>query len=78
MYKIKEEVLQKYNVKKYGKKTNGDISVRELAKRVGLKDEGYMSGILNGKKTNISSTLAYAITKAISSDLEVENLFDIM
>lgn len=78
MYKIKEEVLEKYNIKKYGKVKDGYLSVRELAKKAGLKDEGHLSRILNGKETNISKITAYAITKAICSDLEIENLFNII
>ena len=68
MYKIKEEEIKKY--KKYG-------TVRKLSIITGMT-EGYVSQILNGKKTDISKVVAYAITKAISPDLEIENLFNIM
>ena len=68
MYIIKEQEINKY--KKYG-------LVRYLSKKTGLT-EGYISGIINGKKPDISKVVAYAISKAISSDLEIENLFEIM
>ena len=68
MYKIKEEEIKKY--KKYG-------LVRKVSQKTGVT-EGYISQILNGRKTDISKVIAYAITKAISNDLEIENLFDIM
>lgn len=68
MYRIKENEIKKY--KKYG-------LVRNLSKKTGIT-EGYISQIINGKKTDISKVIAYAIVKAISSDLEIENLFNIM
>ena len=68
MYKIKEEEIKKY--KKYG-------LVRKVAQKTGVT-EGYISQILNGRKSDISKVIAYAVTKAISSDLEIENLFNIM
>lgn len=68
MYKIKKEEIDK--IKKYG-------TVREISKETGLT-EGYVSQILNGTKTKITKRTAYAITKAISSDFEIEDLFDII
>ena len=68
MYKIKKEEIKKY--KKYG-------LVRNLSIKTGIT-EGYISNIINGKKPNISKVVAYAFVKAISNDLEIENLFDIM
>lgn len=65
MYKIKKEEIDK--IKKYG-------TVREISKETGLT-EGYISQILNGTKTKITKQTAYAITKAISSDFEIEDLF---
>lgn len=50
---------------------------RKLAHIVGVT-EGYMSGIVNNdKRRNISKMTAYAIAKAINSDLEIADVFDI-
>lgn len=68
MYIIKENIIKEY--KKYG-------LVRKLAKITGLT-EGYVSQILNGKKSDISKVVAYAITKALDNNLEIENLFKII
>lgn len=68
MYKIKEEAIAK--IKKYG-------TVRKIAEATELT-EGYISQVLNGKRTIKKKVYAYAITKVISKDLEIENIFDIM
>ena len=46
---------------------------KEIANIVGI-DEGYMSQITNGRA--ISKLCAYAICKAISNDLETQDLFN--
>lgn len=68
MYKMKEEISS--SIKK--QRIN-----RKIAEKIGVT-EGYISQIVNHKKINISKTMAYALTKAIASDLEIENIFDIM
>lgn len=68
MYRIKEDEIKKY--KKWG-------IVRDIAKKTGLT-EGYISQILNGNKTRFTKLTAYAITKAISPELEIQNLFEFM
>lgn len=47
---------------------------KEIANIVGI-DKSYMSQITNGRA--ISKLCAYAICKAISPDLEIQDLFDI-
>lgn len=76
MYIIKEEYKNKpdnkqFNelLKKYNKKQ------KEIIEIIGI-GKSYISQIANGK--GISRLCAYAVCKAISSDLEIENLFDIM
>ena len=68
MYNIKEDVIKDY--KKYG-------LVRKISKITGLT-EGYISQVLNNKKPVAEKVYAYAITKALDDDLEIENLFEIM
>ncbi len=68
MFKIKEKELAKY--KKWG-------LTRKISQKTGLT-EGYISQVINQRKTDISKVSAYAITKAINNELEIENLFDIM
>jgi transcriptional regulator with XRE-family HTH domain len=51
------------------------IKQKEIAEVIGV-DRTYISQMTNGR--GVSKLCAYAITKAISSDLEVENLFNIM
>lgn len=68
MYKMKEEISN--SIKK--QRIN-----RKIAEKIGVT-EGYISQIVNHKRINISKTMAYAVTKAIASDLEIENIFDIM
>lgn len=51
---------------------------RKLANIVGVT-EGYMSGIVtNAGRRNASKMTAYAITKAIDSNLEIADVFDII
>lgn len=52
------------------------IKFNELARRVGV-NRCYMSEIMNGRRQTISKTLAYAICKAISPELEVSDIFNI-
>lgn len=51
------------------KKTN-----REIADILGVT-EGYISQIINRRKTKISKLMAYAFCKAVSPDLEIKDLF---
>ena len=66
-YKIKPEV--KNQIRKV-------IRFNKLAEKVGI-NKCYMSEIMNGRRETISKTLAFSICKAISPDLEIENLFNI-
>lgn len=68
MYLMKKEISDNIKNLRYN---------RKLAEKIGVT-EGYISQIVNGRKTNISKTMAYAIAKAISSDLEIQNIFDVM
>lgn len=68
MYKMKEEISNSIKEQRYN---------RKIAEKIGVT-EGYISQIVNHKRINISKTMAYAVTKAIASDLEIENIFDIM
>ena len=69
MYRMKP----KYTLKKKKKRLN-----RKLANIVGVT-EGYMSGIVtNAGRRNASKMTAYAITKAIDSNLEIADVFDII
>lgn len=52
------------------------IKFNELARRVGV-NRCYMSEIMNGRRQTISKTLAYAICKAVSPELEVSDIFSI-
>ena len=52
------------------------IKFNELARRVGV-NRCYMSEIMNGRRQTISKTLAYAICKAISPELEVSDIFNV-
>lgn len=51
------------------------IKQKQIAEVIGV-DKTYLSQMTNGR--GVSKLCAYAVCKAISSDLEVENLFDIM
>lgn len=53
------------------------ITNRKIAQKLGVT-EGYISQIVNCKKTNISKLLAYAFCKAIHSDLEIEDIFEVL
>lgn len=70
-------------VKRYYKMKKGmkeqirkKIRFNKLAEKVGI-NKCYMSEIVNGRRKTISKRLAYSICKAISPDLEIEDLFDI-
>ena len=69
MYRLK---LNNTEFKKYLK--DRKITQRYLAKTIGV-DETYVSQIVNGR--SISKLCAYAVCKAISSDLEILDLFNI-
>lgn len=66
-YVIKEGMKQKIKEK---------IKFKDLAEKVGVGD-CYISEVMNARRKTISKTLAYAICKAISPDLEIEDLFNI-
>lgn len=68
MYKIKP------GMKEY-LKSNG-IKFNELAKKVGI-NRCYMSEIMNGRRKTISKTTAFCIAKAVSPQLEIQDLFNI-
>lgn len=69
---------KKYYKLKQGmkKQIREKIRFNKLAEKVGV-GRCYMSEILNGRKTS-SKTLVFSICKAISPDLEIENLFDVV
>ena len=52
------------------------MKIYELAEVVGV-GSCYMSEVLNNRR-RFSKTLAYSICKAISPDLEIKDLFDII
>lgn len=66
MYKFKQEKYKEF-VEKY--KING------IADMVGISTN-YLSQILNNKK-NCKKTVAYCIVKAIDSNAEINDYFDI-
>lgn len=68
-YKIKPQVKNELKKMK--------LHNRDIAEIVGVT-EGYISQIINIRKLDISKTLAYAICKAISPDLEIADVFDII
>lgn len=68
MYRIKPDVIEQ--IKEYG-------TVRRIAEATELS-ESYISQILNGRKTVKKKVYAYAITKTIGSNLEIENIFEIL
>jgi len=67
MYKMKEEVCKEIKKKRIN---------RKLARTIGVT-EGYISQIVNHRKLDISKTVAYATTKAISNKLEIEDVFEV-
>lgn len=68
MYKMKPEYSSMIKKKRLN---------RKLSQIVGVT-EGYMSGIVNNsERRNISKTVAYATAKAIDSNLEILDVFDI-
>lgn len=74
MYVMKKQYCDLLNKYKYQR---GKQNIRELSNTIGIT-EGYLSQIVDRKKTNISKTLAYAITKAISVTLEITDVFNIL
>lgn len=64
MYILKDEMKEKVK----------DLTNRYIADKVGIT-ETYMSQILNNRK-KASKTLAYAISKVISSNYEIEDVFN--
>lgn len=66
MYIMKKSVINK--IKKYG-------IVRKLSQTTGYC-ESYISQVLNRERT-IPKKAAYIITKMISSNLEIEDVFEI-
>ena len=68
------EYILKENMKEIIKnKTNN----RKIARKLGVT-EGYVSQIINKRKTKISKLMAYGFCKAVDSELEIEDMFDIM
>lgn len=53
------------------------IRFNKLAEKVGI-NPCYMSEIMNGRRQSISKRLAYFICKAISPDLEIPDLFNVI
>lgn len=47
---------------------------RKIAKKLGVT-EGYISQIINGRKTKISKLMAFAFCNAINNDFEIEDIF---
>ena len=74
MYVMKDKYCNIINKYKYQR---GKQNIRELSNKIGIT-EGYLSQIVDKKKTNISKTLAYAISKAISINLEITDVFNIL
>lgn len=66
-------IKNKKQVKDFLKKTRIKTQ-KNLADIIGI-GEDYMSQIMNGKPT--TKVTAYAMCKAISSNLEIENIFEI-
>ena len=66
-YRLKEGMKQE--IKKHTK-------FKVLAERIGI-DESYISQIVNGRRLTISKTVAFAICKALSPDLEIQDIFDV-
>ena len=70
--------IKKYYKIKKGRKEQIRKKIRfnKLAEKVGV-GRCYMSEIVNGRETS-SKTLVFSICKAISPDLEIEDLFDVV
>ena len=64
IYQIKDGIKKQIKEK---------IKFKDLAKKVGI-NSGYISQIMNGRKA--SKVIAYSITKAVSPDLEIKDLFE--
>lgn len=75
MYIIKDEFKNIIGNKRFNKLLKKyNIKQKEIAKIIGIGD-GYMSQIANGE--DITKLCAYAVCKAISPDLEIQDLFNI-
>lgn len=66
-YRMKNEISEEIRKKRCN---------RMLAKEIGIT-ETYISQIVNKRRTDISKTVAYAVTKAIGSDLEIKDIFEV-
>lgn len=55
---------------------NNRITNKKIAEKLGVT-EGYISQIINRRKTDISKLMAYSFCKAIDSELEILDLFEI-
>lgn len=75
MYIIKDEYKNKKGNKKFNKLLRKyNKKQKEIAEIIGIRKD-YVSQIANGR--NISKLCAYGIAKALSPDLEIENLFNL-
>lgn len=68
MYRLKEGIYEKI------KENNPMFTIKGFGKIVGIKP-CWTSQILN-RKVTCGRTTAYCFTKAISPDLEIEDVFD--
>lgn len=75
MYIIKKEYMNEKDNKRFNEFIKlYNIKQKEIAEITGITD-GYISQIANGEDT--TKTSAYAVCKAISPDLEIQDLFNI-
>lgn len=75
MYIIKKEYMNEKDNKRFNEFIKlYNIKQKEIAEITGITD-GYISQIANGEDTTKRS--AYAVCKAISPDLEIQDLFNI-
>lgn len=73
MYKIRITYRNKENNKRFNELLkNNNKKQKEIAEQIGV-NKAYISQVANGK--NISKLCAYAICKAISPELEINDLF---
>jgi len=74
MYIIKKEYMNEKDNKRFNEFIKlYNIKQKEIAEITGITD-GYISQIANGEDTTKAS--AYAVCKAISPDLEIQDLFN--
>lgn len=69
LYRLKDG-MEKEIKKKY----RFDI---RLAKTIGI-DKSYISQIINRRELSISKLAAFAISKALSPDYEIQDVFDVI